>query len=271
MHFNYFGSYTCLNNERAVAAAAAKGMGVLCISPNGQSGHLYKPSPELAELCKPLSPMEFNMLFQLTYPGISSTSIGPGQLDHFDMSTRVVKLLPVAKDLLPTIVHRLRQQAKEKLGERFLIGAAPALEHATQGEGDWDGDPIALSLLVMAASLNRAFGLKSFGKSMHTNVSWPGDWCAGVNAAAVKGREDEVKRNFKGEIWGEEEREKCIDLLLSYCNDFGVQAKAGGGGGIGAWVMGGLMRYTMWWMSYSAGLFGFKQTKEFGSMPKTAN
>jgi hypothetical protein len=314
MHFNFFGGYTCLTNERAVAAAAAKKVGVMCISPNGQSGHLHTNPTTLAALCAPLSPMEFNLLFQLTYPGVSSTSLGPGALSHFDLPSRVLRLLPVAKDLLPPVVDRLRRAAQAALGEPFLRGAAGAVEHTAQGGGSWDAgkEPIALSLLVMAASINKAFGLRSFGRAMHANLSWPGDWCAGLNADAVHGREEEVRRNChvgvpgcgiggsgggsggggksKGACcWGVVEQDACLEMLLRYSEDMGLKrpAKPANRKGSSSSDLGSLARslagkcagkiwgfvfnYVVWWMAYSSGLFGFRQTKEFGSMPKTVN
>ena len=287
-HFNFFGSYTNLTNERAVAAAHKRGMSVMCISPNHQSGHLHSPSVELLELCKPLHPMHFNMLFQLTYPGVSCTSIGPGRLEHFQLPEEVLKLLPVAKELLPTIVHRLRTRAKERLGERFLNGCDAAVGPLAQGAGEWGDEehaaPIAVCLLTMCASLNRAFALKSFGKAMHTNLSWPGDWCCGKNADSVPGREEDIRRNLdlrrSGGIWVEEDREQCISMLRNYKREFGIpDGKSGAtamqGGGLASrflkCINEALFAYVFWWMRYSSSLFGFTQTKEHGSMPTTAN
>eukprot|EP00978_Attheya_sp_CCMP212_P036672 scaffold168096_cov48-Attheya_sp.AAC.1 len=181
MHFNFFGGYTNFDTAAAVDAAHARQMGVMCISPNDKSGHLHTPSDKLKELCQPLHPMEFNMLFQLTYPGVNSISIGPGELSHYDIPVNVLRLLPVAKDILPPIVHRIRTHAKRVMGDAFLTSVCDGVEGVTQGEGfppmEEEGGmkPIAVSLLVMCSLMNRLFGMTSFGKAMHGNLSYPGD------------------------------------------------------------------------------------------------
>lgn len=49
-------------NWPAIEAAQRHDMGVFIISPSDKGGKLYDPPPKLVELCKPLSPMQFNDL-----------------------------------------------------------------------------------------------------------------------------------------------------------------------------------------------------------------
>ena len=55
-------------NWPAIEAAQRQDMGVFIISPSDKGGKLYEPPPKLVELCKPLSPMQFNDLF-CSFPG----------------------------------------------------------------------------------------------------------------------------------------------------------------------------------------------------------
>jgi len=55
-------------NWPAIEAAQRQDMGVFIISPSDKGGKLYDPPPKLVELCKPLSPMQFNDLF-CSFPG----------------------------------------------------------------------------------------------------------------------------------------------------------------------------------------------------------
>jgi predicted aldo/keto reductase-like oxidoreductase len=49
LHYGFFSSYTNVDNQPAVLAAAERGMGIYCISPANQGGELHKPPPKLME------------------------------------------------------------------------------------------------------------------------------------------------------------------------------------------------------------------------------
>ena len=67
-------------------------MGVYTISPSNQAGNLHEPPARLCELCAPLHPLEFNLLFLMTHRGISSVSCGPLDEHEFDLQLRAVRL-----------------------------------------------------------------------------------------------------------------------------------------------------------------------------------
>ena len=89
------------------------------ISPSNQGGELHKPSDKLIELCAPLHPLEFGLVYLLTHKGIGdrgTVSCGPADPSQFDKQLRALKLVPHAAKLLPPIVSRLRAHAREVLG-----------------------------------------------------------------------------------------------------------------------------------------------------------
>jgi predicted aldo/keto reductase-like oxidoreductase len=75
--------YINQDNWRAVEAATQRDMGVFIISPNDKGGLLYKPTPKLVELCKPLDPMVFNSLFCLLRPEVHTLSCGAARPSGF--------------------------------------------------------------------------------------------------------------------------------------------------------------------------------------------
>jgi predicted aldo/keto reductase-like oxidoreductase len=59
LHYYYFFQ----RNLPAVKLAGEMDMGVFIISPNEKGGMLFKPSTKVAELCKPITPIQFNGRF----------------------------------------------------------------------------------------------------------------------------------------------------------------------------------------------------------------
>eukprot|EP00978_Attheya_sp_CCMP212_P032650 scaffold128472_cov48-Attheya_sp.AAC.3 len=131
--------------------------------------------------------------------------------------------------------------------------------------------PIAVSLLVLCSLMNRLFGMTSFGKAMHGNLSFPGDWCCGMNADSVKGNEEAIRKSLPKDFKFQKE---VLDMLLNYTTDFDIPPSTQSKSmttTTGSKVMEYLTAYVMWWLKYSCALFGFYQTVEFGAMPKTNN
>ncbi|PCJ63306.1 MAG: aldo/keto reductase [Planctomycetota bacterium] len=79
LHFYYFFQ----RNLAAVELAKHKDMGVFIISPNEKGGKLFNPSQKVADICSPLSPIQFNARFCLSHSQITTLSFGLNELDHF--------------------------------------------------------------------------------------------------------------------------------------------------------------------------------------------
>ena len=98
--------YIYQDNWKAVEAARRHDMGVFIISPSDKGGHLYSPTKEFVELCRPLSPMVFNDLFCLSRPEVTTLSIGAARPSDFDEHVKTLDVLDNAAELLPPIVER---------------------------------------------------------------------------------------------------------------------------------------------------------------------
>ncbi|PSB03992.1 aldo/keto reductase [Merismopedia glauca] len=73
----------------AIALAAQKDLGIFIISPADKGGKLYTPSPTLAQLCEPYSPLEINYRFLLSDPRITTLSVGAAQPEELELPLQV--------------------------------------------------------------------------------------------------------------------------------------------------------------------------------------
>ena len=85
--------YLFQQNWPAIEAAARADMGVFIISPSDKGGMLYKPPARLLELCQPLHPLVFNVLFCLARPQVHTLSIGAACPADFDLAASALPLL----------------------------------------------------------------------------------------------------------------------------------------------------------------------------------
>ena len=173
LHFGFFSSYTNIDNQSAVLAAREAGLGVYCISPSNQGGELHKPSKKLLELCAPLHPLEFGLLYLMTHKGIGdygTISCGPTDYKELDYQLRAVKLIPYAQQLLPPIVQRLRLAAREELGKEYCNGLSQRINLYTQGNEKLPG-ALNISLLMGCHGLWKSFDQKSYLIRMVDNLS----------------------------------------------------------------------------------------------------
>ena len=74
-------------NWSCIESAAKRDMGVFIISPNDKGGKLYAPPAKLVDLCKPLSPMQFNSLYCLNRSQVHTLSCGAAKPSDFDDPT----------------------------------------------------------------------------------------------------------------------------------------------------------------------------------------
>jgi uncharacterized protein len=85
LHYNYFFQ----RNEAAIALAHAKQMGVFIISPADKGGMLHNPSPTLANLCQPDSPLLLNYRFLLSDPRITTLSFGAADPTELNILSQI--------------------------------------------------------------------------------------------------------------------------------------------------------------------------------------
>lgn len=94
----------------AIEAATRRDMGVFIISPNDKGGKLYKPPPKLVELCRPLTPMQFNDLYCLARPQVHTLSCGVARPTDFDEHVAALAWYDRAAEVVAPIAARLRAE-----------------------------------------------------------------------------------------------------------------------------------------------------------------
>lgn len=174
--------YVYQDNGAALAAAAARDLGVLVISPNDKGGRLYEPPPKLVELTRPLSPMAYNDLFCWQRPEIHTLSIGVARPTDFDEHLRAAERLtdPATPALIAAITARLDAEYERVLGRSFAQGwrtGLPAWEQVPGG--------IHVSEIVRLHNLAQAFDLVEYGRMRYGLLGNGGHWFPGAKASAV--------------------------------------------------------------------------------------
>ncbi len=109
-------------NRPVLDAAAQRDMGLFIISPNDKGGKLYAPPPKLVELCRPLTPMQFNDLYCLARPEVHTLSCGVAKPSDFDEHVAAVEQLDRAAELVAPIEARLRAEMERVLGADWCAG-----------------------------------------------------------------------------------------------------------------------------------------------------
>ena len=103
-------------NRPCIAEAAQRDMGVFIISPNDKGGKLYSPPAKLVELCRPLTPMQFNALFCLARPEVHTLSCGVAQPSDFDEHVAALAFYDQAAETMAPIKARLRAELERVHG-----------------------------------------------------------------------------------------------------------------------------------------------------------
>lgn len=116
-------------NWPAIEAARARDMGVFIISPNDKGGKLYAPPKKLADLCAPLSPIQFNVLYCLAQPQVHTLSCGAARPEDFDEHIAALAHYERISEVVAPIEKRLWDELRRILGEhlqRLSTGPLPS-------------------------------------------------------------------------------------------------------------------------------------------------
>lgn len=103
----------------AIEAATRQDMGVFIISPNDKGGKLYNPPPKLVELCRPLTPMQFNDLYCLARPQVHTLSCGVARPSDFDEHVAALAWYDEAAEIVASIEARLRAELERVHGPEW--------------------------------------------------------------------------------------------------------------------------------------------------------
>jgi predicted aldo/keto reductase-like oxidoreductase len=163
-------------NTPALVAAAERNMGIYIISPTDKGGLLQAPPELLVEASRPLSPLQFNGLFCLQRPEISSIGVGAARPDDFTALCEALKCIE-DRQLVGRIYSRWQEIMQERIGH-------------PDADGPWSRFPswtitpgyINIPFILWLYNLALGWDMLEYARYRYRMLGTSMPWVAGNNA-----------------------------------------------------------------------------------------
>jgi uncharacterized protein len=166
LHYYYFWQ----RNQRAIALAQAKDLGVFIISPADKGGRLYTPPEKLTQLCHPLTPSEFNYRFLLSDRRITTLSIGAANPEELIQPLSVADKDDPLTFLEQEISDRLNRELKQTLATDLCSQCDRCLPCP---------ESINIPEILRLRNLTVAYEMNSYGQYRYQMLENAGHWFPG--------------------------------------------------------------------------------------------
>ena len=165
-------------NWSSVLAATKRDVGVFIISPNDKGGMLQNRPTKMAELCAPLTPMQFNDLYCLARPEVHTLSCGASRPTDFDEHIEALKFYGREAETIAPIERRLRAEMERELGADWCARWTDGLPEFTEA-------PNLVNIIEIARlwMYAKSLGLVEWGKMRYNLLGGNGGhWFPGEMA-----------------------------------------------------------------------------------------
>ncbi len=169
-------------NWSSVLAATKRDVGVFIISPNDKGGMLQSRPTKMAELCAPLTPMQFNDLYCLARPEVHTLSCGASRPTDFDEHIEALKFYDHPAETIAPAERRLRAEIDRELGADWCA-------HWTEGLPEFTEAPNQVNIIEIARlwMYAKSLGLVEWGKMRYNLLSGNGGhWFPGEMASKLE-------------------------------------------------------------------------------------